>query len=39
MMGFAASTEENCVAETLLPSGAKTSGTVYLYPSTAGNET
>ena len=38
-MGFVASIEENCAAEVLLPSGAKISGTVYLYPSTAGNET
>ena len=38
-MGFVASIEENCVAVALLPSGAKISGTVYLYPSTAGNET
>src|SRR5579872_4318002 len=39
MMGLVASAEENCAAEVLLPSGAKISGTVYLYPSTAGNET
>ncbi len=39
MMGFVASVEENCVVEALLPSGAKMSGTVYLYPSMAANET